>query len=162
MHLNINKIIALFISSILLLVITGCGELSGLDSNSKVSRFTKSERTYKASLRWGEWIGAIQLHRSPEDKQIKPFSDEYLEYLSTIKIKNIEAQNSGMNPDKETGQTLYIIEFRFDNSAKINKIRHMVHWWYDKKSNTWFTKTPLPKEFDLPEKKTIKLSPKNN
>ncbi|MCU7800474.1 MAG: hypothetical protein KZQ70_10070 [gamma proteobacterium symbiont of Lucinoma myriamae] len=59
-------------------------------------------------------------------------------------------------------ESRFRIEYRLDNSAKIKTIRHTVSWWYDKEGNHWFTDTPLPKEFDLPKVKTIKLSPKKD
>lgn len=145
----------------LILLISGCAEL---DSHSKLSRFEGSINVYKGSLRWGEWHGAIELHRTPENKkQMKKPSEKYLQHLSTIKVKHIEDKMSQMNPDKITGQSLFIIEYRFEDSVKMNTIRHMVYWWHDKETNTWYTKTPLPKEFDMSEEeqRTIKLSPKN-
>ena len=155
---------AIFISSILLLLMTACAEL---DSHSKISRFQQSENTYRAALRWGEWLGAFQLQRikpgsNNNSKVIQPPSEAYLDHLDTIKVKHIEVLSSGMHEDKETGETRFLIEYRFDNSAIIKKIRHKVSWWHDRKSNIWFTSTPLPKEFDLPKYRTIKLSPGRN
>lgn len=155
---------AIFISSTLLLLMTACAEM---DSHSKVSRFQQSENTYRASLRWGEWLGAIQLQRtkpgSNSDSKgfIQP-SEAYLNHLDTIKVTHIETLSSAMHEDKKTAATLFLIEYRFDNSAIINKIRHKMTWWHDQESNIWYTDTPLPEEFDLPQYRTIKLSPERN
>jgi len=95
---------------------------------------------------------------SYNDSEEEKLSKEALiDHLSTIKVKRAEVLSSSMNGD--TGESRILIEYRFDNSAKINSIRHKVHWWHDKESNTWFSETPMPKEFE-PGKKTIKLSPK--
>ena len=155
-----NLIRTIIISSILLLM-TACAEM---DSHSAISRFIQSEDTYKASLRWGEWMGVFQLYRNKPGNQsnktkIKPPSEEYLEHLETIIVTHIEVLHSGMHKDKETGDTLFLIEYRFDFSTKVKKIRHKIAWWHDDKSNIWYTATPLPKEFDLPKRRTIKLSP---
>ncbi|MCP3849413.1 MAG: hypothetical protein GY694_04125 [Gammaproteobacteria bacterium] len=87
-----------------------------------------------------------------------------VDHLNTIKVKRAEVLSSSMNSDGETGESRILIEYRFDNSAKINSIRHKVRWWYDEESNTWFSETPMPKEFKPKQplsgkKKTIKLSP---
>ena len=86
--------------------------------------------------------------------------EELLKHLATIKVSHIEALESSMSKEKGTGISRLRIEYHFDNSAIIKTLHYKVSWWYDKQSNTWFTDTPLPKEFDLPKHKTIKLSPK--
>lgn len=148
------------LSLALLLTLSGCAEL---DSHSKTYRFEGSINLYKSSIRWGEWVGALQLYRKPEDKQVAPPSEQYLRHLEKIKVKHIEELNSQMNPDEKTGQTFFLIEYHMDNSTKIHSIRHKVLWWHDTESKTWFAKTPLPKEFDMSEQeaRTIKLSPRN-
>ena len=63
---------------------------------------------------------------------------------------------------KETNlllESLFEIEYRFDNSAVIKKFKHKVKWWFDKENNSWYTDTPLPKEFAKSKSRTIKLSP---
>lgn len=151
----------MIISSIILLLLTACAEM---DSHSSISRFQKSEDVYRASMRWGEWTNAFQLMREKpgsdsSSTELKPLTDDYLSYLETIKVKHVEVLASGMNEKEGSGESKLKIEYRFDNSLKINTIRQTVSWWYDKESNHWFTNTPLPKEFDLPKSKTIKLSP---
>ena len=149
-------------SALILLFITACAEM---DSHSSVSRFKQSEDTYKGSMRWGEWASIFQLMRDKPgsdagSSKLKPPSDEYLMHLDTIKVKNIEVLSSGRNDKQGTGESRFKIEYHLHNSAKINSIRQTVSWWYDDKNNFWFTSTPLPKEFDLPQSKTIKLSPR--
>lgn len=155
---------ALIMSSLILLLITACAEM---DSHSSTSRFQKSEDIYRASMRWGEWSNTFQLMRDKPDSasgstKLKPPSEEYLVHLDTIKVKFVEVLSSGMNKEEGIGESRFRIEYRLDNSAKINTIRQTVSWWYDKEGNHWFTNTPLPKEFDLPKSRTIKLSPKKD
>lgn len=137
-----------------------------MDSHSSISRFQKSEDVYRASMRWGEWHNVFQLMKDKPDTDIhssklKPVSETYLNHLETIKVKHIEVLSSGINDKEGTGESRLKIEYRFDNSAKINSIRQTVFWWYDEASNHWFTNSPLPEEFDLPKSRTIKLSPKS-
>ena len=171
--LKIKKIVSAFvISSLILLIITACAEL---DSHSPVYRFQKAEDAYRAGMRWGEWESVLyQIRPNPKtvvvtvdstdeaDNYIKEKTsrDELLTHLVTIKVTNAEALSSSMNEDEGTGETRMMIQYRFENSAKIQTIRYKVSWWHDEKSNTWFTETPLPKEFEPPKHKTIKLSPK--
>jgi hypothetical protein len=167
---SIKAIITIFLSLIALFFISSCAEM---DSHSSFSRFQKSEDTYRASMRWGEWNNVAQLMRKkPIDKSnintalplevIAPsITEEQIEYLEKIKVPHVEVRNSGITIKDEAGITLLLIEYQLENSVKVNKIRHQVDWWYDKKSNIWFTETPLPKEFNKPEPKTIKLSPSN-
>jgi len=162
LYLNKYKIYALIVSFLALLLVTACAEL---DSHSSISRFLKSENVLRASMRWGEWVNAFALLKSNPDNpssKIESPSEEYLAYLSTLKIAHVKVLTSGITEEDKAGESLFLIEYRFDNSAKIHKIRHKVDWWYHKESNTWFTDTPLPKEFDIPEprSRTIKLSPK--
>ena len=88
------------------------------------------------------------------------YYNELLAHLDTIKVTHTEVLSSAMSESEGTGESHIIIQYRFDTSVKINSIRHTVSWWRDEQSNTWFTDTPLPKEFDQPKHKTIKLSPK--
>ena len=133
-----------------------------MNSHSEASRFQNAEDVYRASMRWGEWDNAFQLMKERPDSitKLKPPSEEYSTHLGTIKIKEIEVLSSGMNADLGTGQSKFKINYRFENSAVIKNIRHTIVWWYFKEANIWLTDTPLPKEFDLPKVKTIKLSPK--
>lgn len=163
----INKRSTIFILILLVSCIVSCAEIAGMDSHSSISRFKHSEDLYKASLRWGEWINIFQLQRprdSDDISAVKPPSEALLTHLAHIKVTHTETLSSGINEDKATGQTLFLIEYHFDNSAKIQTIRHKVDWWYDSENNIWFTNTSLPKEFDVPETApgTIKLSPKNS
>lgn len=89
-----------------------------------------------------------------------PSYNELLSHLDTIKVTHTEVLSSALSETKDTAESHMIIEYRFDTSVKINSIRHTISWWRDEKSDNWFTDTPLPKEFDLPKRKTIKLSPK--
>jgi len=151
----------LFISLVLffLTLITSCAEM---DSHSEISRFQNSENVYRASMRWGEWSNLFQLMRERPDSTSKltALSEEYITHLEGIKIKDIEVLNSNMSEKSGTGETRFKIGYRLDNSLKIIPIKHTVSWWYQEEANIWFTDTPLPKEFDLPKTKTIKLSPK--
>jgi len=154
--------LALLLSMLTMLLLSACAEM---DSHSQISRFQKSEDVYRASMRWGEWTNTFQLMRDKpgsdnSNSKLKPLSDEYLTHLETIKVKHIEVLSSGMSKKEGTGESRLKIEYHFDHSAKIQLVRHTVSWWYDKESNNWFTGTPLPKEFDLPKSKTIKLSPR--
>ena len=90
----------------------------------------------------------------------KKSTEELLTHLDTIKVARTEILSSSMNDAEGTGESRILIEYRYDYSAKINTLRYMVSWWHDEQSNTWFTDTPLPKEFDVPKHKTIKLSPR--
>lgn len=116
-------------------------------------------------MRWGEWENVYQLLKPNPDSissQLKSPSEEYLNFLSTIKIAHVELVKSGITVPDKSGESLFKIEYRLENSAKIHKIRHKVDWWYSKEGNTWFSDTPLPKEFAMPPKsRTIKLSPKS-
>lgn len=163
-----------------------CAEL---DSHSTFSRFQKSEDLYRASMRWGKWTNILQLIRPrPESSDSTNYNskkmlmnvksdsnysstgqessteqessfEELLAHLDTIHVSNVEVLSSAIKAEG-TGESRLLIQYRFDTSAKINSIRHTVSWWYDKQSNNWFTDTPLPKEFDLPKHRTIKLLPK--
>lgn len=153
----------LTVSSLILLLMTACAEL---DSHSTISRFQDSEDVYRASMRWGEWTNLFQLMKDKPDSEadssaLKSPSEAYLTHLDSIKVKQIQVISSAMNDKEGTGESRFKIEYRLDNSAKINLIRHTVSWWYDKENNLWFTTTPLPEEFDLPQSRTIRLSPKN-
>ncbi len=153
----------LTVSSLILLLMTACAEL---DSHSTISRFQDSEDVYRASMRWGEWTNLFQLMKDKPDSEadssaLKSPSEAYLIHLDSIKVKQIQVISSAMNDKEGTGESRFKIEYRLDNSAKINLIRHTVSWWYDKENNLWFTTTPLPEEFDLPQSRTIRLSPKN-
>jgi hypothetical protein len=169
---------------------TGCAEISSLDSHDKTARFQKAEDSYRASMDWGDWPELFLLMRNPpiegeevmmqindpktetpqmiaitvpDDTQIKKrqlqqLTDEYLIYLDTIHVSNIKSLSTDLTSND--GQSRMMVQYRFDNSAKVHTVRYTVHWWYDKESNYWFTDTPLPKELDIPKYKTIKLSPK--
>ncbi|MCK5649677.1 MAG: hypothetical protein KAI22_12445 [Gammaproteobacteria bacterium] len=185
--LRIKKTVSAFIISCLtLLLVSACAEL---DSSSAINRFQKSEDLYLASMRWGEWTNVLQLTRDRPEKPSaenseklqlmavksdrdepsaeqesstnkNPSYNELLSHLDTIKVTHTEVLSSALSETKDTAESHMIIEYRFDTSVKINSIRHKVSWWRDEKSDNWFTDTPLPKEFDLPKRKTIKLSPK--
>lgn len=90
----------------------------------------------------------------------KKSNEELLIHLDTIKVAHTEILSSFINDAEGTGESRMLIEYRYDTSAKINTLRYTLSWWHDEQSNTWFTETPLPKEFDMPKHKTIKLSPK--
>jgi len=139
-------------------LISGCAEM---DSHSQISRFQNSEDIYRASMRWGEWTNLFQLMKDKPDAttKLEQASEDYLTHLESISIEDAEVLSSGMNKAEETGQTKLKIGYRFDNSAKVHSIKHTIAWWYHEESNTWFTDTALPEEFDLPESRTIKLSP---
>lgn len=164
-----KTITALFISSLVLLLFSACADM---DSHSTISRFNKSENTYRASIRWGEWPGVFQLQKpvpwlNTEQAEIKPPSEEYSKHLETIKVVHIDVISSGMHQNEKTGESVLNIEYHFENSTKVHKLRHKVSWWHDKESNIWFTNSTLPEEFDLPKaktrmKNTIKLSPLDN
>lgn len=146
------------------LLLTSCAEL---DSHSKIYRFNDSENTYKASLRWGQWMNLLQLQRNDPDSGEKvtfsEVSNEYLEQLNHIKVTHIESIGSSMNAEGTKSKVIYLIEFHYDSSSIIKKINHTVDWWYDEPNNFWYTSTALPKEFNLnkqPKLNTIKLSPK--
>lgn len=140
--------------------------MAEMDSHSSISRFNRSENVYRASMRWSEWENVYQLMKpnpeSPDKTELKSPSDEYLDYLETIKVAHIEVLKSGITEEDKSGKSLFLIEYRFDNSAVIHKLRHTVYWWYLEKDNTWFTDTPLPEEFAMPKHRTIKLSPKHH
>ena len=158
MHYLQSKFIFILFSS-LLLILSGCAEL---DSHSSISRFVKAENVYRASIRWEEWEGLSQLMRSnPEtsDSKMKPISEEQREHLESIKVAHVEVLSSGIIEEDKSGESLFEIEYRFDNSAVIKKFKHKVKWWFDKENNSWYTDTPLPKEFAKPKSRTIKLSP---
>ena len=154
-----NNVLLISLLLFFLLSITGCAEM---DSHSEISRFQNSENVYRASMRWGEWSNLFQLMRERPDSTSKltALSEEYITHLEGIKIKDIEVLNSNMSEESGTGETRFKIGYRLDNSLKIIPIKHTVSWWYQEEANIWFTDTPLPKEFDLPKTKTIKLSPK--
>ncbi len=183
--LKIQKIAVAFMAlSLLALFLTACSEL---DTHDKGFRFTKSEEDYRTGMRWGEWDGVLNLIRakpeslvmnagSENDKKYQVINipkdenklsrEELIDHLSTIKVKQIEVLSSSMGADGISGQSRFMIQYRIDNSAKIQKFRHKVSWWYDKDTNIWFSETPLPKEFEPPKadpskRKTIKLSPDN-
>lgn len=154
----INKFATLFI----LILLVSCAEM---DSHSPISRFQQSEKLYISSIRWGEWINIFQLQKSRYDNSVfKSPSDELLTHLSHIKVTHTETLSSAMNEDKATGSSLFLIEYRFDNSAKVKILRHKVDWWHNPENNIWYTSSSLPEEFDLPETEpgTIKLSPKKS
>lgn len=179
--LRIKKIVSAFIISFLtILLATACAEL---DSSSAINRFQKSEELYLASMRWGEWTNVLQLIRDQPEKPgaenaeklpvmaVKSDSNErsteqkfsyneLLNHLETIKVTHTEVLSSAMSEEEGTGESLVIIDYRFDTSVKIKSIRHTISWWRDEQSDNWFSDTPLPKEFDQPKHKTIKLSPK--
>ena len=164
MHINKDTMSALIVSAMILFLVTACAEMAEMDSHSSISRFQKSENVFRASMRWGEWENVYQLLKpnpdNPSDKLKSP-SEEYLNYLGTIKVAHIEVVKSGITEIDKAAESLFLIEYRFDNSAKIRRIRHKVYWWYNKEANTWFSDTPLPEVFAMPKSKTIKLSPKS-
>lgn len=157
----------------MLLLMTACGQLAELDSHSTVSRFQKAEDLYKASMRWGEWPTlfhlikprpeqATQITSIENNKQekLQPPSEALLTHLDTIKVSSIDVLSDTMNEKSGTAKTRFQIDYYREDSTKIHTFRHTVMWWYDKEGNNWFSDTPLPKEFALPEHPTIKLSPK--
>lgn len=92
-------------------------------------------------------------------------TEKMLAYLETIKVNEVKVLSSGMSDVKEdqgSGKTLFEIVYHKTSSVRVHTIRHKVNWWYHKPSNSWFTDTPLPKEFQIPKSvsRTIKLSPK--
>ncbi len=163
-------------------MVTACAEL---DSHSSVSRFQNSEDTYREGMHWEEWEKVLYLTRTKAENdlatdkatQMNPHTgkeyevinanneekkrefEELIEHLETIKVLRTEVLSSSMNDDAGTGATRLLIEYRFNNSTKIQTIRQRLSWWHDEKINIWFTETPLPEEFTPPKKKTIKLSP---
>ncbi len=149
----------LIISGFLLFLMAGCSEL---DSHDPANRFQQSDELYSAAMRWGEWLTLFQLMQAnpnnPSSK-VTPPTDEYLEYLSHLKVSHVETINSGIIENKKSAKSIYLIEYHPEDSSVIKKIRHIVNWWYDNKTNHWFTDTPLPKGFEMPEHRTIKLSP---
>ncbi|WP_198264860.1 hypothetical protein [sulfur-oxidizing endosymbiont of Gigantopelta aegis] len=171
-----NKLSTLIITAFILLFMAACSQLSELDSSSPVFRFQKTEDLYRASMRWGEWPNLFQIMRdNPKNKSTGQTSEqvplkkedwnrpteERMIHLSTIKISSVSALSSGMSEEKGEGTTRLLIEYHFDSSVTVLSLRHTLHWWYDKENNAWYTDTPLPKEFDAPKHKTIKLSPKH-
>ncbi len=150
----------LLISGLFFFLITGCSEL---DTHDPINRFQQSDELYSASMRWGEWYSLFQLMKAnPENpaSRVKPPTDEELEYLSHLKVSHVETIHSGIIENKKSAKTIYQIEYHPENSSVIKKIRHTVNWWYDEKTNQWFTDTPLPEAFQVPRHQTIKLSPK--
>lgn len=163
-------------------MLTACAEL---DSHDKGFRYTKSENDYRAGMRWGEWNTVLYLIRPKPEKVIMKVDstneksqqvidvpkgenqysrEELVDHLSTVKVKRLEVLSSSMGSDGISGQSRFKIQYRFDNSTKLNELRYKVTWWYDKDTNTWFSDTPLPPEFMPPKaepskRKTIKLSP---
>lgn len=157
---SIRAVSSLVITSFILLLISACSEL---DTHNPVYRFQQTDELYSASMRWGEWQTLVQLMRAnPEnpDSKVTPPSDKLLEYLSKLNVSHVETLNSGVIEDKKSAKTIYQIEYHPENSTVIKKFRHTVMWWYDAKTNQWFTDTPLPEEFQLPEHPTIKLTPR--
>ncbi len=158
---NIKKtVIQLIISSLLVVLVSACAEL---DTHNSTNRFQQADNLYNASMRWGEWYSLFQLMKAnpnnPSSKIVPP-SEEYIKHLSEIEVAHVEAINSGIIEPDKSARTLYLIEYHPKNSSVIKTVRLNVDWWYDEKHNHWFTDTPLPKEFDLPKKRTIKLSPR--
>ncbi len=105
----------------------------------------------------GSVSGALNIITAPSEKLLK--------HLGTIHVKEVHVITSGMTDVSDEGgsaRTMYEISYHTENSVKVHKIRHRVNWWYYKEANSWFTNTPLPKEFQLSEleERTIKLSPK--
>jgi len=179
---------AIIASSLILILMTACGQLAEMDSHSTVSRFQKSENLYRSSFRWGDWTTIFQLMKnkpaetdSTSEKTIDEKenynvlkkklsstndlnildtpSEELLEHLDSIHVQEIIMLSSGMNDKEGSGKSRFEITYRTDSSVKIHSVKHTVHWWYHKDSNSWFTDTPLPKEFRPTKRKTIKLSP---
>ncbi len=153
----------LLISVLFFFLISGCSELAELDSHNPVNRFQQAEELYSASMRWSEWYTLFQLMKAnpknPESK-VTPPTDEALEYLTHLKVSHVETINSSITEKQTSAKTIYQIEYHPENSSVIKEIRHTVKWWYDEKTNQWFTDTPLPEAFQVPKHQTIKLSPK--
>ena len=158
----IRPLLTISILLLSLFLLTACAGLAEMDSHSKIARFQNAEDVYRASMRWGEWNNVFQLMKDKPDstEKLKPPSDDASVYLEKIKVRDIEVLSSGMKKDLGTGHSKFRIGYRFENSAVIKTLHHNVSWWYYEKGNVWFTDTPLPKEFDLPESNTIRLSPK--
>ncbi len=173
--------------SITSLLVTACSEL---DSHDVVYRFQKSEDNYRAAMRWGEWGTILYMtrprpanllvktdsadNRTYQVKETKAGIDDgenlsadeeitreaLIAHLETILVSHTEVTGSSVSNGKGTGTTRMIIQYHFDNSARIQTLRYKLSWWHDKESNTWFTETPLPEEFMPKKSRTIKLSPK--
>ncbi len=158
MFYNTKKMTLSLCICALLILLSGCAEM---DSHSQISRFQNSEDIYRASMRWGEWTNLFQLMKNKPDStsELEKPSEDYLTHLDGISVESVEVLSSGMNKDKGTGHSTLKIGYRFNNSVKVHSIKHTIAWWYHEESNLWFTDTPLPEEFDLPESRTIKLSP---
>ncbi|MCW8930291.1 MAG: hypothetical protein OQL19_08655 [Gammaproteobacteria bacterium] len=101
---------------------------------------------------------ATDAQQSSNDKTTE--REELLLHLDTIKVSHVEVLSSSLNEEKGTAKSRMLIEYHHDNSAKIKTLHYNVFWWHDETSNSWFSQTPMPKEFEPPKHKTIKLSPK--
>ena len=148
------------ISGLIIFLLTGCSEL---DTHNPINRFQQADELYSASMRWGEWYTLFQLMQAnPKNpaSRVTPPGDAQLDYLSHLKVPHVETIHSGIIEDKKSAKSIYQIEYHPENSSVIRKIRHTVNWWYDEKTNQWFTDTPLPEAFQVPRHQTIKLSPK--
>ncbi len=158
---RLKLIFLITLSFFILLFNTGCADLASMNSHSKISRFQNSENVYRMAIRWAEWNDLFHLMKDRPDSlnKLKQPSEYYLLHLETIKVKQVDLLGSNMDKKLGTGSSQFNIGYHTDSSLKINSVRHIVHWWYHKKSNIWFTDTPLPKEFAPPKLRTIKLSP---
>ena len=195
---KIRKIVsALIISSLILLLITACAELDSHSNISRFQQSedlyqagmrwgewskvlylirprpesSNSEKMItKVNPDNGKKYQVVEIKQGNNDSiaEQKKSNEELLIHLDTIKVAHTEILSSFMNDAEGTGESRMLIEYRFDTSAKIRTLRYTVSWWHDEQSNTWFTDTPLPKEFEKPiaketenkKRKTIKLSPK--
>jgi len=148
--------------SLFIVFSTACSELASMDSHSKISRFQHSEDIYRAAMRWEEWNDMFHLMKNKPNSlnKLKKPSEDYLSHLDKIKVREVEVLSSNMEKELGTGFSKFKIGYHLDTALKIHSIRHTVYWWYHKESNTWFTDTPLPKAFDIPKSRTIRLSPK--
>jgi len=155
-----KTVMQLIISGLLVALVSSCAEL---DTHNPGNRFQQADNLYRASMRWGEWHSLFQLMKANPNNpfsKITPLSKEYIEHLSEIQVAHIEVVNTGIVEPEKSAKTIYLIEFHPLNSSVIKKVHLSINWWYDDKLNKWFTDTPLPKEFEPPKKKTIKLSPR--